>query len=39
MLAIALFSGGLDSCLAIKIVQSQGIEVIAINVDTGLKVT
>ena len=37
MLAIALFSGGLDSCLAIKIVQSQGIEVIALNVDTGFE--
>ena len=31
MKALALFSGGLDSALAIKVVQEQGIEVIAIN--------
>ena len=31
MRALALFSGGLDSGLAIKVVQNQGIEVIAIN--------
>lgn len=29
--ALALFSGGLDSALAIKTVQEQGIEVIALN--------
>ena len=29
--ALALFSGGLDSALAIKIVKDQGIEVIALN--------
>lgn len=29
--ALALFSGGLDSALAIKIVANQGIEVIALN--------
>ncbi|MDR3259909.1 MAG: tRNA (5-methylaminomethyl-2-thiouridylate)-methyltransferase [Fusobacteriaceae bacterium] len=29
--ALALFSGGLDSSLAIKIIQSQGIDVIALN--------
>lgn len=29
--AIGLFSGGLDSALAIKLVQEQGIEVIALN--------
>jgi len=29
--AIGLFSGGLDSALAIKLVQDQGIEVIALN--------
>lgn len=29
--ALALFSGGLDSALAIKVVQEQGIEVIALN--------
>ena len=31
MKALALFSGGLDSALAIKLVQNQGIEVIALN--------
>ncbi len=31
MRALALFSGGLDSTLAIKLVQEQGIEVIALN--------
>ena len=29
--ALALFSGGLDSALAIKLVQDQGVEVIALN--------
>lgn len=29
--ALALFSGGLDSALAIKVIQEQGIEVIALN--------
>lgn len=29
--ALALFSGGLDSALAIKIIQEQGVEVIALN--------
>lgn len=29
--ALALFSGGLDSALAIKIIKDQGIEVIALN--------
>jgi tRNA-specific 2-thiouridylase len=33
--AIALFSGGLDSALAIKVVQKQNIEVIALNVNIG----
>ena len=37
MLAISLFSGGLDSCLAIKIIQDQGIDVIALNVNTGFE--
>lgn len=32
--AICLFSGGLDSCLAVKILQLQGIEVIALYIDT-----
>lgn len=31
MKALALFSGGLDSALAIKVIQEQGIEVIALN--------
>ncbi len=31
MKVLALFSGGLDSSLAIKVVQNQGIEVIALN--------
>ena len=35
--AIALFSGGLDSCLAIKIIQNMGIEVEAININTGFE--
>ncbi len=29
--ALALFSGGLDSILAVKVVQQQGIEVLALN--------
>lgn len=33
--ALALFSGGLDSLLAIKVIQEQNIEVIALNFDTG----
>jgi len=35
--AIALFSGGLDSCLAIKIIQNMGVEVEAININTGFE--
>ncbi len=35
MRAIALFSGGLDSMLACRLVAEQGIEVIAINFDFG----
>ena len=35
MKALALFSGGLDSVLAMKIVADQGIEVIAVNVNIG----
>ena len=31
---VALFSGGLDSCLAIKLVAVQGISVIALYFDT-----
>ena len=35
MKAIALFSGGLDSTLAIKMIIDQGIEVLALNISTG----
>ncbi|HFS82380.1 MAG TPA: ATP-binding protein [Epsilonproteobacteria bacterium] len=35
MRALALFSGGLDSMLAIKAVVDQGVEVIAIHIKTG----
>jgi tRNA-specific 2-thiouridylase len=37
MKAVALFSGGLDSCLAIKIIQNMGIEVEAVNINTGFE--
>jgi len=33
--ALALFSGGLDSMLAIKLIVEQGVEVIAIHIKTG----
>lgn len=35
MKALALFSGGLDSMLAIKLITSQGIEVKALNINIG----
>lgn len=35
MKAIALFSGGLDSMLAMKIISSQNIEVIALHINIG----
>ncbi len=35
MKAIALFSGGLDSCLSIKLIADQGIEVIAMHINQG----
>ncbi len=35
MKAIALFSGGLDSMLAIKVIQEQGIDVIAMHFNIG----
>jgi tRNA-specific 2-thiouridylase len=35
--AIALFSGGLDSALAIKIIQEQNIEVEAVYIDIGFE--
>ncbi len=37
--AIALFSGGLDSTLAIHLVKRQGVEVIALNIDIGFGST
>jgi tRNA-specific 2-thiouridylase len=39
MRALALFSGGLDSTLAMKLVVDQGIEVVAVNVNTGFGST
>ena len=39
MKAIALFSGGLDSTLAIKLIVDQGIEVVAMNISTGFGAT
>lgn len=39
MKAIALFSGGLDSTLAMKLIINQGIEVIACNISTGFGST
>ncbi len=39
MRAIALFSGGLDSVLAMKLIVDQGIEVIAVNINTGFGST
>lgn len=39
MKAIALFSGGLDSTLAIKMIIDQGIEVLAVNINTGFGST
>ena len=39
MKALALFSGGLDSVLAMKLIVDQGIEVIAVNVNTGFGST
>jgi tRNA-specific 2-thiouridylase len=35
MKALALFSGGLDSTLSMKLIKDQGIEVVAININTG----
>ncbi len=39
MRAIALFSGGLDSVLAMKVIIDQGIDVIAVNVNFGFGST
>lgn len=35
MRALALFSGGLDSMLAIKVIKNQGVDVLALHVDIG----
>lgn len=35
MRCIALFSGGLDSMIAIKLIKEQNIDVIALHIDTG----
>ncbi|MEZ0323209.1 MAG: hypothetical protein ABWJ98_02725 [Hydrogenothermaceae bacterium] len=37
--AVALYSGGLDSTLAIKLIQNQGIEVLAVHFYTGFCIT
>ncbi|NPA58493.1 MAG: hypothetical protein GXN94_04270, partial [Aquificae bacterium] len=37
--AVALYSGGLDSTLAIKLVQNQGIDVVALHFYTGFCIT
>jgi len=39
MRALALFSGGLDSTLAMKLIVDQGIEVIAVNINMGFGST
>jgi len=39
MKAIALFSGGLDSTLAMKLIIDQGVEVLAVNISTGFGST
>jgi tRNA-specific 2-thiouridylase len=39
MKALALFSGGLDSVLAMKLIVDQGIEVVAVNINTGFGST
>jgi len=39
MRALALFSGGLDSVLAMKLIVDQGIEVVAVNINIGFGST
>jgi len=39
MIAVTLFSGGLDSQLSIKIMQEQGIEVVGLFIDNGFLQT
>ena len=38
MKALALFSGGLDSMLSMKLISDQNIEVVALYMDTGFGV-
>ncbi len=37
MKAVALFSGGLDSMLSIRVIKDQGIDVVALNFDIGFE--
>ncbi len=37
--AVALYSGGLDSTIAIKLIQQQGIDVLAVYFRTGLMIS
>ncbi|MCX7738385.1 MAG: hypothetical protein N2Z80_03080 [Hydrogenothermaceae bacterium] len=37
--AVALYSGGLDSTLAIKLIQKQGIDILAVHFYTGFCIT
>ena len=39
MKAVALFSGGLDSTLAMKLIIDQGVDVVALNINTGFGST
>ena len=39
MRAVSLFSGGLDSCIAVKLMQEQNIEVVATYIDIGFAGT
>ncbi len=39
MKALALFSGGLDSVLAMKLIVDQGVEVVAVNINIGFGST
>ena len=38
MKALALFSGGLDSMLSMKLISDQNIELVALYMDTGFGV-
>jgi tRNA-specific 2-thiouridylase len=39
MVAVSLFSGGLDSMIAIKLIADQGIKVVAVYIKTGFSAT